>query len=125
MAASRSDYQSIFDHALEAYRKKTGKDLRSHPLLAKLETCNSPDAVLTALREQIPGSDQSGSGDGKFTRLLEPTVNVLFVFSETIANGVSWVYPPAGLIFCGIGVLLSTLQLVGSQGRDGQQKRTR
>jgi hypothetical protein len=30
------------------------KDLRTHPLLVKLEICDSPDAALILLREQIP-----------------------------------------------------------------------
>ena len=88
---SSLNYEFIFLNAIEAYRKKTGNDLRSHPLLAKLETCDSPDAVLTALREQITGFDQSGSSDDKFTRWLDPTVNVLYALSSTIGGGVSLV----------------------------------
>jgi hypothetical protein len=89
--SSRMNYQSIFDDALSVYKKKTGKDLRSHPLLSKLENCDSPDAVLIALREQIPGFDQTGSNDDKYTKWLDPTVNVLFAFSSTIGAGVSLV----------------------------------
>jgi len=92
--SSTSNYQSIFDNALEAYKKKTKKDLLSHPLLAKLQTCNSPDAVLTILREQIPSFDQSHSNinaDDKFTNWLDPTVNVLYSFSSTIGGGISLV----------------------------------
>ena len=88
---SSLNYQSIFDNALVAYRKKTGKDLRSDPLLAKLETCSSPDAVLTALRDQLPGFDRSGGNDDKLTRWLDPTVNVLLAFSSTIGAGASLV----------------------------------
>jgi hypothetical protein len=125
-----SNYQVIFDNALEAYKKKTKKELRSHPLLPKLQACNSPDAVLTVLREQIPAFDQSHSTSGtndKLTNWLNPTVNVLFSFSGAIGAGISMVsnksvrdggvqglifidvqvYPPAGVIFTGIGVLLS------------------
>jgi len=128
---STSYYQVIFDNALEAYWKKTKKDLRSHPLLPKLQVCNSSDAVLTVLREQIPTFDQSHSTSGtneKLTNWLNPTVNVLYSFSEAIGAGIGlvsnksisgWhssrsdifvivqVYPPAGVIFTGIGVLLS------------------
>ena len=125
-----SSYQVIFDNALEAYKKKTKKDLRSHPLLPKLQACNSPDAVLTVLREQILTFDQSHSTSGtndKLTNWLNPTVNVLYSFSEAIGAGVGLVsnesirggtgqglifvvvqvYPPAGVIFTGIGILLS------------------
>jgi hypothetical protein len=89
--SSRMNYQSIFDDALKVYKKKTGKDLRSHPLLSKLENCDSPDAVLIALREEIPGFDEAGSSDDKYTKWLDPTVNVLFAFSSTIGAGVSLV----------------------------------
>ena len=89
----RSNYETIFRNALEAYKKKTGNDLRSHPLLAKLKACDSPDAVLTTLREQIPGFDQSGSSDDKFAKCLDLTVNVLYTLSSTIGSGVSLVSP--------------------------------
>ena len=91
---STSNYQAIFDSALEAYKKKTKKDLRSHPLLPKLQTCNSPDAVLAVLREQIPVFDQShstSSTSDRLTKWLNPTVNVLFPFSEAIGAGISLV----------------------------------
>jgi hypothetical protein len=121
--SSSSNYQSVFDSALEAYKRKTNKDLRSHPLLTELETCDSPDAVLTLLREQIPGFDQSRSTDDRLSKWLSPTVNVLYALSGAIGAGIGLVrlgqffhnsrfisvqvYPPAGVIFTGIGVLLS------------------
>ena len=89
---SSSNYQSIFDNALEAYKKKTKKDLRSHPLLPKLQTCNSPDAVIAVLREQIPIFDLSHSTsslNSRLTNWLNPTVNVLYKFSEAISAGIS------------------------------------
>ena len=91
---STSNYQLIFDNALDAYRKKTKKDLRSHPLLPKLQTCNSPNAVLAVLREQIPVFDPSqstSSTDDKLSKWLNPTVNVLYAFSEAVGASVSLV----------------------------------
>jgi hypothetical protein len=90
-AASHSNYQAIFDGALEGYKKKTGKDLTSDPLLGRLESCDSPDGILAILRAQIlvPGQSQS-SGD-KLLTWLNPTINVLSAFSETIGGGVSLV----------------------------------
>lgn len=81
----------IFDNALEAYKKKTKKDLRSHPLLSKLETCNSPNAVITMLKDQIPGLDKSSGTDDRLSRWLNPTVNVLYTFSAAIGGGISLV----------------------------------
>ena len=84
---SVSNYQQIFNSALEAYRRRTKNDLLSHPLLAKLETCNSPDAILVMLLEQIPGFDQSGSNDNRLSKWLKPTVNVIYAFSGVIGAG--------------------------------------
>jgi hypothetical protein len=89
--SSSINYQSIFDNALEAYRNKTKEDLRSHPLLSKLESCHSPHAVLSVLREQISGSNQSPNTDERLTKWLNPTVNVLLTFSEAIGGGISLV----------------------------------
>jgi hypothetical protein len=120
-----SNFASIFDAALESYKRKTKKDLASHPLLPSLQSCNSPEAILTALREQIPASDLSQNHDDGLTKWVAPTVNVLLSFSETIGQGVGLVnishpvtknfssniyfqaFPPATVIFTGIGVLLS------------------
>ncbi|KAI0284165.1 hypothetical protein BC826DRAFT_1179411, partial [Russula brevipes] len=114
---SNSNYDLIFENALKAYKKKTGKDLTSDPLLRRLETCNSPDTVLGALREQIPDSGRSGTRDDRLMNWLDPTVNVLLSFSATIGGAISLPYPPAGLIFTGIGSLLSVVQAVsGSRG---------
>jgi hypothetical protein len=92
--ASSSHYHLIFDNALEAYRRKTKKDIRSHPLLAELQTCNSPGAVLTVLREQIPVFDQSRTTcgvDARLTSWLNPTVNVLHTFSAAIGGKIGLV----------------------------------
>jgi hypothetical protein len=90
-AASRSNYKSIFESALERYERKTGKDLTKDPLLHSLKTCNSPDAVLTLLRAQILGPGQSQSSSDKLTKWLNPTVNVINAFSATIGGAVGLV----------------------------------
>ena len=90
---STSNYQSIFDNAIEAYKKKTKKDLRSHPLLEILQNCDSPDAVLKVLYGQITGFNQSRGPNDKLTKWLNPTVNVLCTFSGVIGGGVSLACP--------------------------------
>jgi hypothetical protein len=122
--ASHSDYQAIFDSALQGYQKKTGKDLTSDSLLCRFETCDSPDAILALLRAQILLPGQTQSGGDKLLTWLNPTINVLNAFSETIGEVVGLVglgrlsrdlrtdtlfeaYPPARVIFTGIGLLLS------------------
>ena len=83
-----ANYQLIFDNALEAYKKKTGKDLPSDPLLLRLGSCNSPDAVLDVLLEHIPAFGQSGS---RLITWVKPTINVLYSFSSKIGGAVSLV----------------------------------
>jgi hypothetical protein len=85
-----ANYQSIFDSALEGYKKKTGKDLTSDPLLCRLESCDSPDEILAILRAQILSGQPQSSGD-KLLTWLNPTINVLGAFSETVGGGVSLV----------------------------------
>jgi hypothetical protein len=90
-AAPSSDYNVIFDNALELYKKKTGRDLTSDPLLRRLESCNSPDSVLSLLKQKIPGFDQSESRDESLTKWVSPAVNVFCTFSSTIGGAVSLV----------------------------------
>src|SRR5260221_12981095 len=87
---SRANYQSIFDSALQAYKKKTGEDLPSTPLFRRLETCRSSDDVIATLRQQLPGFGQSGSSSDGPTRWLGPTVKVSNAFSATIVGGAGW-----------------------------------
>jgi hypothetical protein len=92
-AASRSKYEVIFDEALKAYKKKTGKDLKSDPSLRTLKACKSPNETLSELRRQIPGFDQSEISDNKLTNWVNPVVNVLYIFSQTIGGAVGLVSP--------------------------------
>src|SRR6266849_7752914 len=89
-AASSSNFQLIINNALKVYEKHTKKDLLAHPLAAQLQTCRTPAAVLAMLQEQVQGLDQRG--DERWSKWLDPTVNVLFAFSATIGAGVSLVF---------------------------------
>jgi len=125
-ATSSSNFQLIFNNALKAYEKRTRKDLLAHSLAAELQTCNSPSAILAILHRQVQGLDQSQSSDDRWTKWLNPTVDVLYTLSGTLGEGVSLVSPrtrklseicgliftwqifsPAKVIFVGVGVLLS------------------
>jgi hypothetical protein len=86
-STSQSSFVSIFNAALESYKCKTKKDLASHPLLPSLQPCESPEAVLTVLRDQVPAFNQSQSCDDGLTKWVTPTVNVLYSFSGTIGQG--------------------------------------
>ena len=86
--STSTDFESIFRAALDAYRVWTKKDIPSHPLATQLESCNSSSAVLSVLRAQVQAFDRSQSADDKWTKWLDPTVNVLYAFSTTLGNGV-------------------------------------
>ena len=90
-STSQSNFTSIFNAALESYKRKTKKDLASHPLLPSLQSCESPEAVLTLLRDQVPAFSESQNGDDGLTKWVAPTVNVLYSFSETVGQGVGLV----------------------------------
>jgi hypothetical protein len=91
-STSHSNFVTIFNAALETYKRKTKKDLASHPLLPRLQSCDSPEAVLAVLREQIPVLNQSRNDDDDgLTKWVTPTVKVLYSFSATIGGGVGLV----------------------------------
>jgi hypothetical protein len=86
-----SNFASIFNSALKSYKRKTRKDLTSHPLIPRLRSCDSPEAILTVLREQIPAFNQLQNGDDRLTKWVSPTVNVLYAFSATVGQCVGLV----------------------------------
>ncbi len=90
-AASSSNFQLIISNALDTYRKRTKKDLPTHPLATRLQACDTPAAILSILQEQVQGLDQSQRGDERWSKWLDPTVNVIFAFSATIGAGVGLV----------------------------------
>src|SRR6267154_5314879 len=90
-STSHSNFVPIFNAALESYKRRTKKDLASHPLLSSLQSCDSPETVITVLREQIPAFNQSQNRDDGLTKWVIPTVNVLYTFSGTIGQGVGLV----------------------------------
>ena len=90
-ASSSSNFQLIINNALDKYKKRTKNDLLAHPLAAQLQSCDSPNAILAVLQQQVHGLDQSRSGDERWSRWLDPTVNVLYTLSSTLAAGVGLV----------------------------------
>jgi hypothetical protein len=85
-STSRSNLDAVFNAALRTYKKKTGKDITSHPLATELQSCDSSDAILAVLRRQIPITDQSKNSNEAFEKCLIPTVNVLCTLSDTLGG---------------------------------------
>jgi hypothetical protein len=86
-----SNFQLIINNALDEYKKRTKKDLLAHPLVTDLQSCNTPSAILSVLQHQVQGLDESQRSDDRWTRWLDPTVNVLFTLSSTLGEGVGLV----------------------------------
>ena len=89
--ASSSNFQVVFNNALRTYEKHTKNDLLSHPLATQLQTCDPPSAILELLHQQVQGLDESRKSHQRLTKWLDPTVNVLYAFSETLGEGASLV----------------------------------
>ena len=85
------NFQLLFNNALKAYEKHTKNDLLAHPLATQLQTCSSPGAILAVLQQQVQDLDQSRTADERWTKWLDPTVNVLYALSGTLGEGVSLV----------------------------------
>ena len=89
--SSSSNFQLIFNDALKVYEKRTKKDLLAHPLATELQDCKSPAKIYAVLRQQVQGLDRLLSSDDRWTKWLDPTVNVLYMLSETLGEGVGLV----------------------------------
>jgi hypothetical protein len=125
-ASSSSNFRSIFDDALNDFKKKTKKDLLAHQLTAQLQNCDSPSAILDVLNSQYDFQQfiQSQRGTGSSKQWLSSTVTVLCAFSAALGEGTSMaslqrlssgmcpltfrsqVFSPAKVVFAGVGVFL-------------------
>ena len=84
--SSSSNFEAIFKDALKEYKKRTKKDIAAHSLAAQIESCDSPNAVLTVLQTQVQTFDPSPSANETWKRLLDPTITVLYAFSGFVSN---------------------------------------
>lgn len=80
-----SNFQSTFNDALRAYKKRTREDLFLHPLAARMQSCDSPSAILYVLREQVRNDEE------KWTNWLSPVVSAIHTLSLTLGEDVGLV----------------------------------
>ena len=83
--SSSSNFRLIFNNALKAYKKRTKNNLLAHPLADRLKACDTASSILTVFQEQVQQFNESQHSNMKW---LDPTVNVLLAFSETLGEGV-------------------------------------
>ena len=90
-SSSSPNFQLIINNALDKYKKHTKRDLLAHPLAAQLQSCHSPSAILAILQKHVQGLDQPGNSDERWSRWLDPTINVLYALSSALGTGVGLV----------------------------------
>ncbi|KAI9434598.1 hypothetical protein H4582DRAFT_759734 [Lactarius indigo] len=100
------NFRPILDKALKEYKKKTGKELTTHPLAEEITNCDSPEAILSVLQGKANELNQSQRSDERLIKWLTPTVSVLNALSTTLGEGVGTVFPPSKIIFSGISIFL-------------------
>ncbi|KAI0263297.1 hypothetical protein BC834DRAFT_327603 [Gloeopeniophorella convolvens] len=116
--ATSSSLPAILDSTLKQYAAKTGTDLTTHRLAAKLGRCDSIDAVLGVFQDQLYVLKAYQSRRGRRARVLEaakPLVNAALALSESgvLDKALGSVFPPAQAILGAIGFLLQTAKKVG------------
>ena len=79
--SSLSTFETFFDTALANYAKRTGQDLRNHPLAATIDRCESPDDILVIFQAQAQAFNEFRNGDPKSIKWLRPVVNGLQAIS--------------------------------------------
>ena len=79
---------AIFYTSPKEYRKKTGINFLTHPLMAQFQTCNNPNDIHSVLRSQAQLRQfMYGDDPDRLTRSLFSTVHVLHAFSTALASG--------------------------------------
>jgi hypothetical protein len=92
-----SNFKSIFDaglnRALSEYKKKTGKPLFDNELATKLRQCDSVDATKAIFQGQAEAFQEFRDGDQRLMEWINPVVDVLSAFSDTIGATAGIVRP--------------------------------
>jgi mannitol-1-phosphate/altronate dehydrogenase len=81
--ASSSNFQLVFNAALDAYEKKTNSKL---VLAVELQSCDSLPAIISEFEELVQQFDRRRKSDQSLTKWLNPTVKVLYALSEPLGK---------------------------------------
>ena len=100
------NFDAILNAALMEYTKRTGKDLRDHPLASNIDSFDNPESILNIFQEQAQAFDKFKKGDTKLFKWLRPVVDVLHAIftNEAFSDNVSHVRPATSFL-----LLLETL----------------
>jgi hypothetical protein len=92
-----SGFKSILDaglsRALSEYEKKTGKPLLDDPLATKLQRCDSVGSIKAIFQGQAEEFQKFKDGDQRLMKWINPVVDVLSAFSDTIGAAAGIVRP--------------------------------
>ena len=88
---STDNFSSIFNAALNEYQRLTKKSLDTHPFAAQLDTCQNPEAISTLFRTQAQVFSKFREGDERLMSWLDPTIQILSTFSDTLGEGIGLV----------------------------------
>ena len=84
-SATPSDFRSILDEALRKYKEKTGNRLFDDPLADKLLRCTSVGTLKAIFQGQAKALQPKG-GNERLMKWIDPTVDVLCRFSDTLGG---------------------------------------
>ena len=84
-----SSFKSILDAALSEYKKSTGKELLDHPFATEVQGCDSVDAIKATFQGQAEAFQRFRDSDRGLMRWINPVVDVLYTFSETLGGSVA------------------------------------
>jgi len=116
--STTSTFQEIWKKALDEYKGHTGESLEIHALYGKLKGGASVDNIMLVLHDQIRDFTEFRECRVALVKRLKPLVSIVLLLSDTLGQGISLTFPPAGTIFAGIGVLLGAINDV-SDSFDG------
>jgi hypothetical protein len=88
-----SNFNSILDAALSEYKKNTGRGLLEHPLAVQVKQCDSIVAISAILQRQASEFQKFRDGDQRLMKWINPMVDVLSTFSDTLGGVGSIVCP--------------------------------
>lgn len=87
------NFQTHVDAALSNYTKRTGIDLRGHPLAMMIDRCVSLDEILAIFQEQSQAFNEFTNNDDRLIRRLPRVVDGFHALSTIISASASIVSP--------------------------------
>ena len=84
--SASSNLQALFEAALRDYEKQTGISLAQHPLVDKLQNCDTVESITTVLHEQTQAFSDFRNKD-KVLKPLKSAVLVLCKLSSAASFG--------------------------------------